>query len=62
MRPLHLTHSIILNKIIELRNIDILTTVGQDIFADMIFLRILTKPRNYDVRGYDFNDLFTKKV
>ena len=42
-----------------------LITVGQDIFADMIFsriLRILTKLRKYHVREYDFNDLFAKKV
>ena len=42
-----------------------LITVGQDIYADMIFLRlsrILTKPRKYRVRKYDFNDQFTKKV
>ena len=35
------------------------------VFADMIFpriLRILTKARKYNVREYDFNDLFTKKV
>ena len=40
-------------------------TVGQEIFADMIFsriLRILTKPRKYHVREYDVNDLFAKKV
>ena len=42
-----------------------LSTVGQDIFADMIFSRIsriLTKPRTFHVRKYDFNDLFTKKA
>ena len=40
-------------------------TVGQDIFADMIFSRIsriLTKPRKYHVREYDFNDFVTKKA
>ena len=37
-------------------------TVGQEIFADMIFSRILTKPRKYHVSEYDVNDLFTKKV
>ena len=36
MRPLQLTQSIILNKIIELKNIDIRTTVVQDIFFDMV--------------------------
>ena len=41
-------------------NVDV--TVGQDIFADMMFSRILTKPREYHVREYDLNDLFAKKV
>ena len=39
-------------------------TVGQEIFADMIFSRIsriLTKPRKCHVRKYDFNDLFTRE-
>ena len=37
------------------------TTVGQDIFADMIFSRIsriLTKPRKHHVREYDLDDFF----
>ena len=40
-------------------------TVGQEIFADMIFSRIsriLTKPQKYHVREYAFNDLFAMKV
>ena len=39
-------------------------TVRQDIFADIIFsriLRILTKPQKYHVREYDFNDYLLGK-
>jgi len=44
----------------------ILSTVGQDIFADMILCsrisRILIKPRRYHVCEYDLNDLFTRQA
>ena len=42
--------------------IRIVSTVGQEIFADMIFLRILTKPRKYHVSEYDFKDWYTRKA
>ena len=41
------------------------STVGQEIFVDMIFSRIsriLTKPRKYHVSENNVNDLFAKKV
>ena len=43
----------------------IASTVGQDIFSDMIFSRIsriLTKPRKYHVSEQELYDLITKKL
>ena len=51
-------------EILKMSN-SLLSTVGQEMFADIIFSRIsriLTKPRKYHVREYDFNDLFTRKA
>ena len=45
-----------------LRPTKLLTTVGQEHFADMIFSHISIKPRKYHVREYDFNYLSAKKV
>ena len=39
-----------------------ISTVGQEIFAAIIFSWMLTKPRKNHVPEYDFNDLFTNRV